>query len=81
VPPVWRRRRGGGPLGIVTDRDLRARVVAAGRDTGSARAADIMSAPLVTVAADAPAWEAMLEMTRRGIHHLPVLDGGRPPAW
>ena len=67
----------GGPLGIVTDRDLRFKVVAAGRDARSTRAADIMSAPLATVPADALAWEALLEMTRREIHHLAVLDGGR----
>ena len=67
----------GEPLGIVTDRDPISKVVAANRDAGSTRAADVMSTPLVTVAADALAWEALLEMTRREIHHLAVLDGGR----
>ncbi len=67
----------GAPVGIVTDRDLRTKVVAARRDAGATRAADVMSAPVVTIAPDAPAFEALLEMTRRDIHHLVVVDGGR----
>ena len=63
--------------GIVTDRDLRGKVVADGRDAESTRAADIMSAPLVGTRPAAFAFEAILEMTRRGIRHLVVLDEGR----
>lgn len=63
----------GAPLGIVTDRDLRAKVVAAGLPP-TEPVARIMSAPLHTVAADAPALEALLEMLRRGVRHLPVLE-------
>jgi CBS domain-containing protein len=65
----------GAPLGIVTDRDLRAKVVAMRRDAGATRAADVMSSPLVTVKREAIAFEALLEMTRREIHHLVVVDG------
>lgn len=65
------------PLGIVTDRDLRGKVVAEGRDAATTPAAAIMSSPLVTIRPDAFAWEAVLEMTRREIHHLGVLDGER----
>jgi len=66
----------GAPLGIVTDRDLRAKVVAMQRDAGATRAADVMSSPLVTVKREAIAFEALLEMTRREIHHLVVVDAG-----
>jgi CBS domain-containing protein len=66
----------GAPLGIVTDRDLRTKVVAARRDASATLAADVMSAPLVTTEPDAFAFEALLEMTRREIHHLVVLDAG-----
>jgi CBS domain-containing protein len=66
----------GAPLGIITDRDLRTKVVAARRDASATLAADVMSAPLVTVEPDAFAFEALLEMTRREIHHLVVLDAG-----
>jgi CBS domain-containing protein len=65
------------PLGIVTDRDLRSRVVAARRDAGTTTAAEVMSSPVVGIAPGALAFEALLEMTRREIHHLVVVDGGR----
>jgi CBS domain-containing protein len=67
----------GAPLGIITDRDLRAKVVAEGRDATTARAAQIMSTPLVTIPPAAFAFEAVLEMTRRAIHHVVVLEDGR----
>jgi CBS domain-containing protein len=67
----------GPPAGIVTDRDLRTKVVAEGRDPAATMAADVMSSPLVTVAPGAYGFEALLEMTRRGIHHLVVLEAGR----
>ncbi len=60
--------------GIVTDRDLRNRVLAAGLDPRRP-VSEVMTAPAVTVRADASALEAMLEMVSRGIHHLPVVDG------
>lgn len=66
----------GAPLGIVTDRDLREKVVAAARDPATP-VAGIMSAPLVTTRPAAFAFEATLEMTRRDIRHLAVLDEGR----
>jgi CBS domain-containing protein len=67
----------GSPVGIVTDRDLRRKVVAEARDPKATRAAEIMSAPVVTVAPDAFAFEALIEMTRRDIHHLPLVEHGR----
>lgn len=67
----------GAPAGIVTDRDLRGKVVAEGRDPRTVEAASIMSAPLVTIPGDAFVFEAVLEMTRRHIRHLVVVDGGR----
>lgn len=65
----------GGPhLGIVTDRDLRSRVLAAGRDPGVPVEA-VMSSPVVTVPAQATAEEVLLTMLEHGIHHVPVTDG------
>jgi CBS domain-containing protein len=63
--------------GIVTDRDLRGKVVAAALDASTTTAAAIMSSPVVTVRPTAFAFEALLEMTRGDIHHVPVADGGR----
>lgn len=66
---------GGGLAGIVTDRDLRNRVLAPGLDPSRA-VRDVMTAPAVTLRKDAPAFEALIEMMSRSIHHLPVVDDG-----
>ena len=63
-------------LGIVTDRDIRTRVVAAGAGPETPLS-DVMTAPAWTVAADRTATEALLEMLDQGIRHLPVLTAGR----
>jgi CBS domain-containing protein len=61
-------------LGIITDRDLRSRVVAAGLDYNEPVTA-IMTANPSTVDMDDYAFEAQLEMARHNIHHLPVVSG------
>jgi CBS domain-containing protein len=63
--------------GIVTDRDLRTRVLAAGLETTQPVRA-IMTKDPVTAAPDDLAMELVLEMTSRNIHHMPVVDGNRP---
>jgi CBS domain-containing protein len=63
----------GGELGIVTDRDLRSRIVAAGVSTDDPVAA-AMTAPAVTVAAGRTGALAMLDMLDLGIRHLPVVS-------
>jgi CBS domain-containing protein len=63
-----------GLCGIVTDRDLRNRVLAARLDPARP-VREVMTAPALTVRSDAMAFEALLEMVSRGIHHLPVVDG------
>jgi CBS domain-containing protein len=65
---------GTGLCGIVTDRDLRNRVLAVGLDPGRP-VREVMTAPALTVPSDAMAFEALLEMVSRGIHHLPVVGG------
>ena len=65
-------------VGIVTDRDLRNRVLAADLPTVSP-VRSVMTPEPVTLSADALAFEALLEMVSRDIHHLPVVDEtGRP---
>lgn len=63
-------------LGIVTDRDLRSRCVAAGLSTDRS-ATEIMTTDLETIDSNAPVIEALLLMTRQHIHHLPVLGEGK----
>ena len=60
--------------GLVTDRDLRSRVLAKGLD--SARPLrDIATPNPHTLQASRPAFEALMLMARANIHHVPVLDG------
>jgi CBS domain-containing protein len=66
----------GGELGIVTDRDLRTRVVAAGAGPDTPLA-QVMTSPVVTIGADRLSEEAFLEMLEHGIRHLVVLDARR----
>lgn len=66
----------GAPLGIITDRDLREKVVATSRDPSEPLAA-IMTTSLVHVDADAPCSDALLKMMHHNIHHILVLEQGR----
>jgi CBS domain-containing protein len=62
-----------GPLlGIVTDRDLRERVLAVAGSADSPLS-EVMTTPVVTVPGECRAAEAMLTMLDRGIRHLPVV--------
>jgi CBS domain-containing protein len=62
--------------GMITDRDLRNRCVAAGLATDRP-VSDIMTERLHTVDAETLGFQALITMTRLNVHHLPVLDGGR----
>ncbi len=64
-------------VGILTDRDIRNRLVAAGLDYATP-VADVMTRRLVSIEADRLVFEAMLTMLRHNIHHLPVLQYGEP---
>ena len=59
--------------GILTDRDLRNRVLAAGLSPDS-EVQSVMTSEPVTLPSDGLAFEALLEMVSRNIHHLPVVD-------
>lgn len=60
-------------FGIMTDRDLRSRVMAGGLATDAPVSA-AMSAPAYTCTAEHPAGEILLEMLDRGFRHFPVLS-------
>ncbi|TVO75191.1 DUF294 nucleotidyltransferase-like domain-containing protein [Sedimenticola selenatireducens] len=61
-----------GPGGIVTDRDLRERVLATGLSPESA-VKTVMSKVMVTLDENAYVFEAMLLMLRNNIHHLLIM--------
>ncbi|TVP56394.1 MAG: cyclic nucleotide-binding/CBS domain-containing protein [Halomonadaceae bacterium] len=64
-------------LGIITDRDLRTRVLAAGLD-GNAGVQEIMTPEPISLGESATLFDAMLLMTQHGLHHLPVVEGQQP---
>jgi CBS domain-containing protein len=62
-----------GQVGIVTDRDLRSRVLAVGRN-GGVRVDTAMTAPAYVVAPDRLGADVLYEMLERGIRHAPVIS-------
>ena len=64
---------GDGALGILTDRDLRTRVVANGIP-GDAPVSAAMSAPAYTCTAEQLGGEVLLDMLDRGFRHFPVIS-------
>ena len=64
------------PPGIVTDRDLRGRVLAAnlGPETPVMQ---VMTRPLKTIESDRLAFSALRLMVDENVHHLPVVEEGK----
>jgi CBS domain-containing protein len=60
-------------LGIVTDSDLRSRVIAADVSPDAPLSA-IMTEPAYTVTADRLGGDVLLDMLERDVHHIPVLS-------
>lgn len=67
------RDSGGRIVGILTDNDLRQKVIAAGRPAARP-VAEIMSAPVITVPEHALVVEALMAMMQQGIKHIGVTD-------
>lgn len=68
--------RNGAPVGIVTDRDLLERVVAAGKDAAATSSAEVMSQPLQTVGPEEPLERIVERMSAHGIRRVPVVREG-----
>ncbi|EED32648.1 cyclic nucleotide-binding protein [gamma proteobacterium NOR5-3] len=63
-------------LGILTDRDLRTRVLAAGLNNQTL-VRDVMTPNPESISAQESLFATTLLMTQRSFHHLPVLEDGR----
>jgi len=63
------------PVGIVTDRDLATRVVANGLDPRSTTLGRIMTAAVLTVAADASDEQVSHQLAQAGVCQIPLVDG------
>ena len=64
------------PVGIITDKDLRKKVVAAARDVNEP-VRNIMSFPIIKVDAKDYCFEAIVRMLKYNIHHLLVIKNGQ----
>jgi CBS domain-containing protein len=64
-------------VGIVTDRDIVVKGVAAGKDMTSTTVGDIASRDLVTTTPDADMNEALEMMAVKQVRRLPVVEGDR----
>src|SRR5579885_2222276 len=62
------------PVGMVTDRDLVVRVLAAGLDGRATTVRAIMSHPLVTITLEQDLGAAVALMAEQGIRRLPIVD-------
>ena len=67
---------GGNVRGIVTDRDIRERVVATGLPAETP-VTDVMTSDPITLDGEALAYEAALMMMQHHIHHLPITENGK----
>jgi CBS domain-containing protein len=64
-------------VGIFTERDLTARVVAAGRDPKTTHLVEVMTPRPDVLKPDDSPMNALDLMRRRHYRHLPVMDGGQ----
>jgi len=74
IPVV--RANDGELMGVVTDRDIVCRLVAAGRNPLEATAAACMSSPVVRVRETTPLEGCARVMEENQIRRVPVVDGG-----
>ena len=69
--------RSGRLVGMLTDRDIAVRCVAAGADARELRVGEIMSRGIVTASPGAEVGEAARRMGRGQVRRMPVVEGGR----
>ena len=67
----------GGALGILTERDIVTKVVAANRSPASVRVQDVMTSPVISVPPHEDVEEAARMMSARRIRRLPVVQDGK----
>lgn len=63
-------------VGIVTERDVMTRLVAAERDPRTTKVSEVMTSPIVYCSRATPVGEVRTLMRQRRIRHVPVIDGG-----
>jgi len=66
----------GGPVGIVTESDMVAKVISKNVKPGSIKLEQLMSQPLITTKSSDDINDAVLMMAQKKIRRLPVIDDG-----
>ncbi|MEU4732159.1 MULTISPECIES: CBS domain-containing protein [unclassified Streptomyces] len=61
--------------GVLTDRDIVVKVLAAGKDPAAVKAGDLAQGEAVTIGADDDAAEILRTMGAHQVRRLPVIDG------
>jgi CBS domain-containing protein len=69
--------KGENPVGILTERDILYKVVAAGKAPSGVKVQDVMTSPLQTIEETAKAGDAIAKMSTLGIRRLCVTKSGR----
>ena len=64
-------------VGIITDRDIVIRAIAAGKDARSTKISEVMTADPVTISSDSSDDEAEKLMAKSQVRRLPVVDNGK----
>ncbi|HEX9367761.1 MAG TPA: CBS domain-containing protein [Vicinamibacterales bacterium] len=72
--PVIASGDSGKPIGVITDRDITCRAVAAGLNPLELTAAECMSSPVITVTPDTVLEECCHTMEQHQIRRVPVVD-------
>lgn len=67
----------GAPIGIVTERDILYKVVAAGKDPSKLQAQEIMTAPVEGIDEKQSVKDAIARMSQLGVRRLAVMRGGK----
>lgn len=74
IPSIIACNPNGEPVGIMTDHDLRCKVVAGGLDPRVARVKEVMATPVIAVQEDDTLFEALFQMSRNRIRRIGVVD-------
>ena len=65
---------GESPSGLITDRDVVAKVIALGKDSSTTKIGEVMVSPVVTISEDKDIIDATKLMSTHGIRRLPITN-------
>jgi len=65
---------GESPSGLITDRDVVAKVIALGKDSSTTKIGKVMVSPVVTISEDKDIIDATKLMSTHGIRRLPITN-------